>query len=528
MSFDAIVVGGGVAGLTASSYLARAGLRVGLLEKEERVGGLVNSFERGGFVFDGGIRAMEDSGIVRSMLRQLGIELEFLANPVSIGFGRDVVRLSSKSSLLDYQAQVNRQFPGAEADVARIIAEVRRVMGYMDVLYGIDNPLFVDIAKDPGFVFRTILPWLAKYIPTMPKIAKLDLPVYEYLAGLTANRALIDMFAQHFFKKTPTFFALSYFSLYLDYDYPRGGTGALTEALRSYLAGKGGEIATGVEVVRLDPEARSVVDSKGRDYSYGRLIWAADAKALYRATDEGGMRDRRAASRVADRRREIADKVGGDSVFTLYLSSRLEPSYFAGIASAHFFYTPRTEGLSSLGPMPALEERTAALEWLGRFLDLNTFEISFPALRDPALAPAGQTGLIVSVLMDHSLVARAEALGWYAELRDFCAARIVRILDRSIFTGLEDSLIDSFTSTPLTIARRTGNADGAITGWAFTNDRIPAVDSIPRVAKSSLTPIPGVYQAGQWSYSPSGLPISILTGKLAADRVVKDLRRRGR
>ncbi|HPG86886.1 MAG TPA: hypothetical protein PLQ29_09325 [Spirochaetales bacterium] len=42
--------------------------------------------------------------------------------------------------------------------------------------------------------------------------------------------------------------------------------------------------------------------------------------------------------------------------------------------------------------------------------------------------------------------------------------------------------------------------------------------------RSIRTPIPGVYQAGQWTFSPSGLPISILTGKLAADAVVKDLR----
>ena len=64
---------------------------------------------------------------------------------------------------------------------------------------------------------------------------------------------------------------------------------------------------------------------------------------------------------------------------------------------------------------------------------------------------------------------------------------------------------------------------GAITGWAFTNDVMPAVRSLPGVAKSVLTPIPDTYQAGQWTYSPSGLPIAILTGKLAADRVLKDL-----
>jgi len=42
------------------------------------------------------------------------------------------------------------------------------------------------------------------------------------------------------------------------------------------------------------------------------------------------------------------------------------------------------------------------------------------------------------------------------------------------------------------------------------------------------TPIPGIYQAGQWTYSPSGLPISFLTGKIAADRVIRDLKMKNR
>jgi hypothetical protein len=44
-----------------------------------------------------------------------------------------------------------------------------------------------------------------------------------------------------------------------------------------------------------------------------------------------------------------------------------------------------------------------------------------------------------------------------------------------------------------------------------------------KVAQSVLTPIPDVFQAGQWTFSPSGLPISILTGKLAADKVKKQI-----
>jgi phytoene dehydrogenase-like protein len=162
MEYDAVVVGGGMAGLTAAAYLSKAGKTVLLCEKEQKVGGLVNSFERSGFVFDGGIRAIENSGIVLPMLRQLGIDIEFLPSTVSIGIGDEVMRVSTEDSLADNQALLERQFPENKPDIARIIAEVRRVMDYLDVVYGIDNPLFLDLKSDPRYLVGTVLPWMLK------------------------------------------------------------------------------------------------------------------------------------------------------------------------------------------------------------------------------------------------------------------------------------------------------------------------------------------------------------------------------
>ena len=241
-AYDVIVVGAGMAGLTAAAYTARAGLKVLLCDKEKNTGGLVNSFEYKGFVFDGGIRAIENSGIVAPMLRQLGLQVDFLPSPVSIGIGEDVVWIESKASLTAYQALLEKHFPANKDDIAAIMREIVKIMGYMDVLYGIDNPLFMDLKRNPGYVFRTILPWMLKYALTAPKIASLREPVEEYLTRFSANQALIDMIAQHFFQKTPTHFALSYFSLYLDYRYPRGGTGTLPQALERFVLDHGGEI----------------------------------------------------------------------------------------------------------------------------------------------------------------------------------------------------------------------------------------------------------------------------------------------
>ena len=81
--------------------------------------------------------------------------------------------------------------------------EIEQIMGYMDVLYGIDNPLFLDLKNDPQYVFKTILPWMLKYVLTMPKIARLNQPVDEYLARFSSNQALIDIIAQHFLPEDP-------------------------------------------------------------------------------------------------------------------------------------------------------------------------------------------------------------------------------------------------------------------------------------------------------------------------------------
>jgi len=521
MKYDAIVVGGGIAGLTTTSYLSKDGLKVLLCEKEEHLGGLVSSFPYKGFTIDGGIRSIEDSGIVMPMIRQLGLDIEFVRSTVTLGIENDVVRVDTKDSVDAYKQLLLKQFPENKQDIEKIIKEIYKIMKYMDILYGIDNPLFLDFKKDRKYLITTILPWVFKYLFTVGKVTKRNVPVEEYLQTFTTNQALIDMIAQHFFKNTPAFFALSYFSLYLDYQYPLGGTGTLVDVMKSFIEKNHGEIRTSTAIVEVNTEEKWVKTSTGEIIEYNNLVWAADARQLYRNMDFDAIKNIKTKQNVEHLHNQIKDLRGGDSILAVFTTVDLEKEYFENICTGHFFYTPYIGGLGSLKPLKEDATKEEMIVWLKEYYRLNTFEVSIPVLRDETLAPKGKTALATSTLFDYDIVKRIRDMGWYDEFKKLSEEWIIDILNDTIFPGFKDKITNQFSSTPLTIESRTGNTDGAITGWAFTNPIMPAVHKLPQIAKSVQTPLPHVFQAGQWSYSPAGLPISILTGKLAADKVKK-------
>jgi len=535
-NYDVIIAGAGMAGLTAAAYLAKEGYRTLVLEKAMKPGGLVNSFEHQGFVFDAGIRAIENTGIVFPMIRQLGIDMELVKSPVSIGIGRHMVALDSRQSLADYQSLLNNIFPESHEEIQQITDRIREVMSYMDVLYGIENPLFKDIKDDFRYLSKTLLPWLARYQMNISKIEKLNLPVVQYLKKFTHNQALIDMITQHFFHNTPTFFALSYFGLYLDYQYPIGGTGVFPQKMAEKIQEWGGEIRTETEILRVDAKNRIIGTADGMSCRYKKLVWAANSKTLYSLLAEDALVVRKDARSWQAQKDKVMSHHGNDSVLSFFLGLDKAPAIYADICGPHCFYTPSIHGLSTLKPESWLDVEKAEtltdqqkiqglMEWTRDFLDLTTYEISIPASRDPQLAPQGKTGIIASTLFPYDMVRTVGLHGLLDQWKDEVGKHLIHVLSDVLFPGFSDDVEFVLISTPLTIERFSGNTDGAITGWAFTPDDMPAETRLKKIKNAIMTPIEDVYQAGQWTFSPSGLPISILTGKLAADAVARDLKK---
>lgn len=528
-----IVVGGGIAGLTAVACLV---LHVTLLEKENHTGGLVSSFERDGYIFDGGLRAVESSGLILSVLQELGIDLPLVHSTVSLGIEDIMIPMKNTDDILTYKNALKTLYPASADNVDVIINDIQRVSSYMMVLLGNEAPVYKNEEEKKSLKMKDLLSWLMKLLKIMPKLGKLQYPVEEHLAKITEDQALIDIIIQHFFKKTPTSFALSYFLFYLDYHYPVGGTGAFPKALENYIREGGGQVITDCRVVKVDPENKKLTDEKGAEHLYDELIWTADNKTLYNMTDTQVVVKKKIQKRIEEKRDALQDLRGAESVLSVYLGVDLPPSYFSKITTEHVFYTPDKRGLSlaktdellvwlkEQKPDGNLEQKNHIKNFLKDYFNYNTFEISFPVLRDASLAPKDKTGLIASCLFNYDLCKFISDSGWYDEFKIFCEDEFIRVLDGSIFNGLKEKIDLRLSATPLTLERHTGNTDGAIVGWSFENPFIPVPQSMIAMPNAIKTVIPHVYQAGQWSYSPAGVPISLLTGKVVAGHVAKKCR----
>jgi len=529
--YNAIIVGGGIAGLTSAAYLSRAGQKVLLIEKNKECGGLVNSFTRDGFHFDAGVRALIDAGIILPMIKDLGIELEVVKSPVSLGIENEIIHIGNLDSLNEYRELLTKLYPESVNEIDEVLRSIRKVMKHMDVLYGIENPVFKDLKRDRTFVLKKLLPWLPKFIFTVGKINRMNMPVEEYLKTIVKNPSLRDMISQHFFKNTPAFFALSYFSLYLDYFYPKGGVGKLSEALKNKIIECGGEIKTETKIIEVVAEKCLARDQNNITYKYDNLIWAADLKTLYKITKTEGLLPK-IRSGFEDVKNNMMKNRGGDSVFSLFLEVDEPLESFRKIAHGHFFYTPSKLGLGEthreeldylLSNFEKVEKEQI-FAWLDKFTRLNTYEISIPGLKDPELVPPGKTGIIISFLAEYDLFSNIQKAGWLDEFISELEKLVLSVISVSVYPMLKDKIIARFSFTPLSIENRVGSSEGAITGWSFQKS-MPVINKIQIADRSVLTPVPSIYQAGQWAYSPAGVPMSILTGKLAADKALKQMRK---
>jgi len=507
--YDAIVIGAGLSGLVASAYLVKAGAKVLICEQAPKVGGLFNSFIINGYHFDGGIKAVENSGMILPTLDQFGLleKIEFEPSPIAMITGGKVQPIRAFSDVEDYFTLLSEFFPEEHFGLMHVKQDARAIFNLLSSLMAFPTP-------KPGqkLTRQTLGEWFKSNKQALGKfpavLSLLNKQFHPYLQNHIKNDDLVNLICGLFPDGTTAFFGLGYFAVFLDYWYPIGGIHQIPNALADYIRAQGGEIRVNTPVNRIlvkEGQAVGIELESGEKILSGKVISACDLNQTLTRLSDPNLLPKKFLKKM-----QMADV--SHSVFNVFIGLDLPPDQLKFDGCHHVFYNPELTGISEA-------DRINREDY---FLHVPQ-EIAVPSMNQPDLAPPGKTSLNISAMTNWNYLG-----GWdkkpkeYARLKDLYARQMITSLEQYI-PNLSDKIEFFEAATPRTIFTYSGNTHGAIMGWSYDNQRTFKRTSFLRFRSAVLTPIPNLLTAGHWSFTPGGSPVAALTGKLAADAVIKNL-----
>ena len=217
-SYDVIVVGGGFAGLCTAAYLSSWGLGVLVCEQAPEVGGYFRSVNRDGFVFDSGLKAIENAGMLLPMLRQLKLEksVKLTKSKTALVLPDAFIALKDEKDINLFYEALGNHFPEQRAGLAAVLGESKKISAWVNSLVTIPNPLF----EKPKDLIRRLPGWFLHSLPSLlrsPGMNRLmEVPLTDFLGRYLSDSNLIRILTELFFSGTPTLFGLGYSRIYFD------------------------------------------------------------------------------------------------------------------------------------------------------------------------------------------------------------------------------------------------------------------------------------------------------------------------
>ncbi|MCV7031699.1 phytoene desaturase family protein [Mycobacterium sherrisii] len=282
---DAVVVGGGHNGLVAAAYLARAGLRVRLLERLGHVGGAAVSAQ----AFAGvDVRVSRYSYLVSLLpariVEDLGAPIRlaprrfssYTPNPVT--GGRDGLLIGSPGSSV---GAIGADEDGYTAFYrrCRLVTERLRPTLLQPLRTRTDARRLVvdDNGPEAAAAWRALIEE-----PIAHAIA--DAVRDDLVRGVIATDALIGTFARLDEASLRQNICFLYHLIGGDWDVPIGGMGAVTAALAAAAVRYGAEIVTGAEVFRIEPDGSVCFRRDGEEHRLrARFVLAGVTQAVLAA-----------------------------------------------------------------------------------------------------------------------------------------------------------------------------------------------------------------------------------------------------
>jgi all-trans-retinol 13,14-reductase len=507
-TFDVIVIGSGMGGLSCAAALTRAGRRVLVLEQHFAPGGLTQTFTRGKFHWDVGVHylgKMGEGGEARRVIDWLsGGALKFapLGPVYDIVHLPDGLRLEFARPEASLVTELTERFPESRAQIA----------AFFDALHSAERAL------QALFILRVVPRWVAPLVRLLKgrAIRKwCGRTTLEVLTGIISDPRLRAVLAAQRGDYGPdpreSSFAMHALVMRHYFDgayYPVGGSKAFADTLVPVIESGGGSVRVRAQVTGILVEAGAVAGVRlknGTELRCARVVSDAGAQVTVgRLLPE--------TERAAPWAQEIAAMKPSACHIGLYLGLNGDIRANGASASNHWFYET-TELGDSLWRDPYAQPRTPA-----------SF-ISFPSLKDPLRANShdAHTAEMV-VFTDWALFAPWEATrigrrpADYLEFKQKIEGRLLEQF-QGYFPALAPLVEYCELSTPLSTVAFTGAEHGGIYGLETSPRRFLSTTLTPR------TPVPGLYLTGQDVASP-GITGAMMAGVMTAGAIEPRILRR--
>jgi prolycopene isomerase len=479
-TFDVVVIGAGLGGLSAGACLAKAGRRVLVVEREDGPGGDARAFRRGPYTFDPAIHVTAQGFNVEFLdfyLAALGIgeQVELLRADDFFGVDIGGERWRLPVGLQELKSYLAEQFPHEADGVTRFVetcAQTTRESQAPPPRVGLADLDAVKAALPMLFKYRrsTLADVLDEHLrdPLAKAVCSASWPYLGLPPGRTS-----------FMAYSGALMAL------LDPGplYVRGSFQSLADALARCIEDHGGEIlpATTATAIELASGRVAGVELDGAQHVAAELVVSnADARQTFERLLPAEALPERFRRRLAKMRPSI-------SAFVLFSAAKLDPAEH-GLSHEHFVYPSADHDADFEGVLQG---------------KLGGTWFSLPSMHDRTLAPEGEHVIVFSSLMPYDVGEPWEqAKPRYMEM-------MLATVERTL-PGYRDALTFADCATPATFQRYTLADRGAAYGWENTPDQ-----TVPK-RLDFRTPVEGLFLAGHWTHPGTGSIRCLLSGAQTA------------
>ncbi len=548
MSYDAILIGAGVNGLVAAAYLARAGLRVLVLESRSAVGGTTSTEEAApGFHFES---CEHDIGwISPTIVKELG-----LGGASANGSSLDIVRpdpsifappipmrapaLAGSRGHLLLQRDVRRT-----ADAIRVLSPsdadkwpaftqaLERMSGFLESVYASPAPRAT--SNEPADLLL-----MAGHGRRLRALGKKGMVELLRTVPMSAAELLDDWFENDLLKGTigasgitgvmqgPRSSGTAFVLLHNHVGFQaardsvrqlyvvRGGSSTLARLLADVARRAGADVRVGAEVasiVVVDGRATGVELANGERIGARVIASGASPRRTFMSLVDPGILEPefvRAVRNIRFRGARAKVNLALDKLPN-FVSSPNDPTG----GGAHLRAT------ISLSPSLDYLERAYDDAKHGRVSSKPYLEIRIPSLLDPSLAPSGKH--VMSVWMQYAPY-RLGSASWDAEQRDALGDLVVRTI-AEYAPGFEKTILHRQVLTPKDLEDSYGLTEGSLSHGELALDQILFMRPVAGWSRYR-TPVRDLYLCSAGTHPGGGITGG--SGRLAAREILKDWKKK--